>query len=1141
MQLNHTLLRYSLLGLLVLLTAFTPMFFSSGLNNAEAIGTYLDGAFPAKLTSSVELEEPFTNASMTNLLAITAEPSSTRMHFVNRDGIFYAVSKDGDGSDQVTFMDISGRVWTGQDSGVLGMAFHPDFNKAGDPNRNYFYVYYVTEHSGDEHIRLSRFTRVEGTNLADQSTEVILIEQKLGPTLHRGGGLLFGNDGFLYLAIGDLGYDTQAQNITDRLAGGVIRIDVDKQGGSISHAVRRTLQSVGEGTTGDYYIPSDNPWLDAGGSVFEEYYTIGNRNPHRMTLDAATGKIYIGNVGANSGTIKEEVNIVTSGGNFGWPYREGFVDRPDLMAKPNPLTGTQTDPIHEYLHTNGNTWIMGGFIYRGTAFPEFTGQYIFADGNSRKVWAMDISGTAPFTAKTEITNGPSTFYTFGQDQDGEIYLGTNSPRKLVPGISGTGIVPDGNYYIRNRESQKVLSVAGATPNNGGNIEQTTGTGSSEQQWTIQHLGSGEFKVLNVNSTKAADVQGYGTTDGSNIHQWNFGNGDNQKWIIESEEGTYFRIVGVAAGLDMEVAGSSTADGANVQIGDRETSGHFNQLWEFIPVGDTNPISPSVTLPALLSETGAFTNLANLTPAQGIIPYDMITSLWSDGAEKARWLAVPNDGSHNTSAEEIVWSEEGEWAFPEGSVFIKHFELPTDENNPATIRKLETRFLIHGENGYYAVTYRWRPDGSDADLLEDSFEEDITINEAGGGTRQQSWYYPSRSECFVCHTEASGRVLGPQTRHLNKDIFYPTTGLTGNQIESYNNIGMFDQTLNPANIPGYLSAVEYDDPSKSLEERARSYLDVNCSSCHRPNGGTRAIWNALITEDLANANIIDGPVIEDLGISGAKIIVENDTAKSVLYQRIKEVNSAVSMPPLAKNVRHEEGVKLIGDWIMAMGAPSASVTLKVGLEGPYDSGNTIMKDELRSGSFLGTTDPYGLSTDAASNAFDANGNNSVVDWLKIELRNESDNTQIVATKAVLLQKDGDVVDKDLNSQIVFDGVPAGNYYIVIKHYNHLGAMTASAINLSGNPTVDFTNPSTSLFSNGAEAMKTVGGVRLLWSGDADESGSINAVDQNLHWLIQNGDPYSYGTTTADFDLSGVVNAVDLNLFWRANNSRVAQLP
>ena len=758
------------LGLLTSLAFIPVSFFQPGLNSPNQIGQYLNGNFPSAIQSELTLQTPFTQASFSAILATAAEPASTRIHFAERGGVFYWVSKDGNGSDKTLFMNISGRVWTGQDSGVLGMAFHPDYNKPGNPNRNYVYVYYVTSYGGDEYIRLSRFTRNEANNTLDANSESILFDQVLGPTLHRGGGLLFGNDGFLYLAIGDLGWTTQSQNITDRLSGGVLRIDVDKRGGNISHPVRRTLQSVGQGTTGDYYIPNDNPFLATNGSVFEEYYTLGCRNPHRMTIDRLTGNIYIGNVGSNSGDVREEVNRVAKGANFGWPYREGLTDRPDLMARPATIIGTETDPIHEYNHSGGNRWVVGGYVYRGTAIPDLYGKYIFADGASRKIWALDLTGSAPYTQKEEIVNSTSTFYSFAEDQDGELYLTSNSVQKL------------------------------------------SSIGNS---------------------------------------------------------------------------------GAN-------------------------------SIPQLLSQTGAFQNLSTLEPSAGIIPYDMITSLWSDGAEKYRWLAVPNDGSHNTAAENIVWSEEGEWGFPVGSVFIKHFEIQMDKRNANSVRRLETRFLIHGETGYYALTYRWRPDGSDAELLSTSFEDNLTIIESDGSSRQQTWYYPSRSECFVCHTEASGRVLGPKTRHLNRDILYPSTGLTGNQVETYNHLGMFDQNLNAGDISTYLSAKALDDQSASIDDRARSYLDVNCSSCHRPGAGTRATWNGLLSENLANAFIVNGEVAEDLGISGAKVVVPGDTAKSILYQRMKQVNTTAAMPPLAKSVRHDEGLALIAEWINTMD-PDAGVS------------------------------------------------------------------------------------------------------------------------------------------------------------------------------------------------------------------------
>ena len=159
-----------------------------------------------------------------------------------------------------------------------------------------------------------------------------------------------------------------------------------------------------------------------------------------------------------------------------------------------------------------------------------------------------------------------------------------------------------------------------------------------------------------------------------------------------------------------------------------------------------------SIPEFISQTGAFSDLATLTPASGVIPYDITAPLWSDGAAKFRWVAIPNDGSHDTAAEQISYSEEDDWAFPQGTVFIKHFEIALDEANPSETRRLETRFLVHGEEGvYYAFTYRWYEDESDAYLLSQGESEVLTIKNAQGSTRFQSWDYPGQSDCLACHT------------------------------------------------------------------------------------------------------------------------------------------------------------------------------------------------------------------------------------------------------------------------------------------------------------------------------------------------------------------------------------------------------
>ncbi|MCV6592294.1 MAG: hypothetical protein OIF48_05030 [Silicimonas sp.] len=110
------------------------------------------------------------------------------------------------------------------------------------------------------------------------------------------------------------------------------------------------------------------------------------------------------------------------------------------------------------------------------------------------------------------------------------------------------------------------------------------------------------------------------------------------------------------------------------------------------------------------------NLATLEPHPGCVPYEMNVPFWSDDALKSRWMCLPNDGSHNSAAEQIGYSEEGDWTFPVGTVMVKHFELLLDKSDPASSRRLETRFIVHGTDGYYGVTYRWNAEGTDATLL-----------------------------------------------------------------------------------------------------------------------------------------------------------------------------------------------------------------------------------------------------------------------------------------------------------------------------------------------------------------------------------------------------------------------------------------
>ena len=340
-------------------------------------------------------------------------------------------------------------------------------------------------------------------------------------------------------------------------------------------------------------------------------------------------------------------------------------------------------------------------------------------------------------------------------------------------------------------------------------------------------------------------------------------------------------------------------------------------------------------PQLLSQTGAFKDTRQLAPSAALIPYDLIVPFWSDGATKTRWVSVPD--------EKIKFAPTGEWTFPRGTVFVKTFLLATNELNPDSQRRLETRLLVcDADGGVYGVTYKWRADNRDADLLETNLTETISIQTATG-TRTQQWYYPSRADCLTCHTPLAGGVLGVKTRQLNRDYAYPSPGsagvspasltsprrqdasapgshrsVTDNQLRAWNHLGLFDTNLDEAGIKNLPKLARADDPTRSLEDRARSYLDVNCANCHRP-GGTVAYFDARYDTPLAQQGLIQGRVLIDQRIDGARVIAPNDIWRSILFMRAN-TTEAFKMPMLARNQVDEHGMKLLRQWIETLPGP-----------------------------------------------------------------------------------------------------------------------------------------------------------------------------------------------------------------------------
>jgi glucose/arabinose dehydrogenase len=189
--------------------------------------------------------------------------------------------------------------------------------------------------------------------------------------------------------------------------------------------------------------------------------------------------------------------------------------------------------------------------------------------------------------------------------------------------------------------------------------------------------------------------------------------------------------------------------------------------------------PLTPFPRKLSETGIFTSTKSLSPAPGLIPYSVNVPLWSDYAAKDRYLALP-------TAKSIEFSPEGHWELPVGAVLVKTFFLDTTRGDPKTRRRLETRFMVHNERGWDGYTYLWNDEQTDAQLLDTALTKEYRVKTPQGEITQ-SWYFPSRSDCMLCHNQADGFSLGLNTRQINRNHVYGK--VSDNQIRSLNHIGV----------------------------------------------------------------------------------------------------------------------------------------------------------------------------------------------------------------------------------------------------------------------------------------------------------------------------------------------------------------
>ncbi len=316
--------------------------------------------------------------------------------------------------------------------------------------------------------------------------------------------------------------------------------------------------------------------------------------------------------------------------------------------------------------------------------------------------------------------------------------------------------------------------------------------------------------------------------------------------------------------------------------------------------ETTP-APTV-FPDMLSETGLFRNAATLDPQPGVIEFAINHEHWVDGAAMRRWIAVPR-------LDRIDFDAAGAWSFPEGTVIVKHFEIDTTPGDLSSTVRLEIRVMILEETGWAGYTYRWNDAGTDAALLAGADTRNLTIQEPGG-PRSQVWSFPSRSDCFRCHTAASGTILGVRARQLNRDFAFPLQ--TDNQLRTWNHIGLFASDV--GNIGSIETIAALDDAAVSLEERSRAYLEVNCAHCHLPGGPVPGDMDLRLDTLRSAMALFDvRPISGDLGLPDAYRVKSGVKESSVLWERLRRTDDK-RMPPLATSVVDDGAVDVLGVWI-----------------------------------------------------------------------------------------------------------------------------------------------------------------------------------------------------------------------------------
>lgn len=364
------------------------------MRHLSLLAILLPFAVSAALAQTVRVVPAFPNLGFRSPVDIQhAGDGSNRLFVVEQNGRIMVFANTPSATTVDTFLNIDPRVNTQGEEGLLGLAFHPDYERNG-----YFYVYYSA--AGPRRSVIARYSvDPADPNRADPDSEQVILEVDQPYANHNGGQIAFGPDGYLYIGLGDGGSGGDPLNHGQRpstLLGSILRIDVD-----------------GAGAT--YTIPPDNPFVGNTIGAREEIWAYGLRNPWRFSFDPLNGRLWAGDVGQNAW---EEVDIITKGGNYGWRIMEG-------RHCFNPSSGCDTTglimPVWEYNRSLGIS-ITGGHVYRGRKVPELVGRYVYGDFGSGRIWSLGHNEQLTEFDNQLLAATGRNISTFGVDQDDELYF-----------------------------------------------------------------------------------------------------------------------------------------------------------------------------------------------------------------------------------------------------------------------------------------------------------------------------------------------------------------------------------------------------------------------------------------------------------------------------------------------------------------------------------------------------------------------------------------------------------------------------------------------------------------------------------------------------------------------------------------------